>query len=441
MHVHGDGAHGGPEVVQADPVDSEPVGEVRRVGERRRQAHDAHGTAGVRRDEAHAADDHLQHGPSVLAQQVNLVDDHQPHLLHVPAALPGARDAVPLLGRGHQDVRLLQRLGVGGHVARELDHALAHALAELAAPVLDTLRHQRLEGRDVHRLASGPLVEEAEHRQLRGHRLARASGRAEQHVVVCVVEHVEDLRLDGVEVREAEDGLEGLALQGGLGQRHQVQQVGVGRRLVGEHQRAQGQLHSLLHALPAVVGGAHPQLRRHWVRHRDGEGEPLLLASLHRAPREGDELVVVELLAAVVLHPDPPRVGAGPVHAVHPAEVRRDGQRNPEHGAGDGLGRRLHVHVGHHLHGGLDPRAGARVVEHCADVRGGHVCEPVQPDGHAPRAAGALDLGDGLPGHGVGRGDAVARRPVAAGQLAQGRLVRPYPPVHRLAERQHCGGG
>lgn len=52
--------HRRPEVEEAELADAQPVGQVARVGQRRREADDAQGAGRVRRDEVGAGDDDLE---------------------------------------------------------------------------------------------------------------------------------------------------------------------------------------------------------------------------------------------------------------------------------------------------------------------------------------------------------------------------------------------
>ena len=68
---------------------------------------------------------HLDGGPVAAANEVELVDDEEGDVLHVLALLPAAAQHVPLLGRGDDDVALLQRLGVRRRLANQLHHVQA----------------------------------------------------------------------------------------------------------------------------------------------------------------------------------------------------------------------------------------------------------------------------------------------------------------------------
>mmetsp|Transcript_29084 Transcript_29084/g.91049 ORF Transcript_29084/g.91049 Transcript_29084/m.91049 type:complete len:573 (+) Transcript_29084:1267-2985(+) len=306
--------------------DAEPVGEVARVGHGGRESDDAHRLRHPLRHVPHARDDHLEDGPALLAEQVDLVDDDQRHLLHVVALLPVARDAVPLLGRRGEDVRRRERARVGRHVARQLEHLEAEPLHELGPPVGHPLAHQRLERRDVHRLAAGVLAQQPQHGQLGGDRLARAGRRSDEDVVVGVHDRVEDLRLHRVEVREAEERLEASVGQSALWQRSQREQVGVGRPRRRQREVRERERRHRLDAEPAVGEGADVVRGREGLEERRGEAELLRLERLLLG--QGPQLLVVDVLRVRVLHPDPPRLCAA-VQPVAPLE----GGRQREHDA------------------------------------------------------------------------------------------------------------
>eukprot|EP00976_Prorocentrum_cordatum_P035567 723188-Prorocentrum_minimum.AAC.2 len=121
-----------------------------------------------------------------------------PHL-HILALLPAAREHVPVLGRGADEVALLEQLEVGGALACEQHHVEAEPLRpELRRPVLVAARGHALKRAHVHRahLAQVLLVRvhQPQNGKLRARRLARAGGGRHQHVVVRVVQRGEHLR-------------------------------------------------------------------------------------------------------------------------------------------------------------------------------------------------------------------------------------------------------
>mmetsp|Transcript_22270 Transcript_22270/g.39649 ORF Transcript_22270/g.39649 Transcript_22270/m.39649 type:complete len:224 (+) Transcript_22270:1484-2155(+) len=109
------------EVVEAYNPDAQPVSDVVRVGQGCAQADEADGLVQVARDISHSGHDDFQNGPSILPQQVDLVDDDEADLSHVRSVLPVPRDAVPLLGRHDHNVSSLERFDVWSEVACELD--------------------------------------------------------------------------------------------------------------------------------------------------------------------------------------------------------------------------------------------------------------------------------------------------------------------------------
>ena len=88
--------HAGPEVVEPHLAYSQPVRQVPGVGQSRGEPDHPDGLLGVGGDEVGPGHDHLQHGAAVLAQQVDLVNDDEGHVLDKVPGLPGPGDAVPL---------------------------------------------------------------------------------------------------------------------------------------------------------------------------------------------------------------------------------------------------------------------------------------------------------------------------------------------------------
>ena len=162
-----------------------------------------------------------------------------------PSSPPGQQ--VPMLWRRDDDVGAVQEADVRGALAGQHRHAHAEAVAKLLAPIRIPLLHEGLQGGDVDTpedgisqphvnlegylviamkiwrtlatvkttpLAAGLLLprrtlavcspgQHAQDSKLGTDRLATASGRAHERVVVCVVQRCEDLGLDRVEVRQA----------------------------------------------------------------------------------------------------------------------------------------------------------------------------------------------------------------------------------------------
>jgi hypothetical protein len=210
--------------------------DVFKIGQRRRDADEArHLHRGLDLAED-ARDDGLEHRAALVVQQVDLVDDHEPHELRVRALARLSRHDVPLLRRRHQQLRL-RDLGLAQlRVAGELGDGDA-VRRQPRAKVAHHLLHQRLHRRNVHdlefvqserhllrpraaRVGLGGLViddaavggageVEAELVQDREHRhvgLARARRRADEHVVR--LEHCERVhaRLHAVQLLHAAEG-------------------------------------------------------------------------------------------------------------------------------------------------------------------------------------------------------------------------------------------
>ncbi|GIX62067.1 LuxR family maltose regulon positive regulatory protein [Babesia caballi] len=172
-------------------------------------------------------DDRLEHGATLVVQQVNFINDDQlDSVLHT--APP--RDHVPLLRRYDQQLRLHQLVPRQAHVAGELADVEAVG-REALRERLRLLHHKRLHGRHVHdleilhvqvpRLVPVPR-HHAEHGKHGDVRLARSSRRADQHVLLEVLERdLRNHRLHGIErvhtrerrMRPLREVLDGLPLQ------------------------------------------------------------------------------------------------------------------------------------------------------------------------------------------------------------------------------------
>ena len=372
--LQGHGADGGAKVEQTFLLDAEPVAEIVRVGERGGETDDAHRFFRSGGDVPHAADDNLEDGSAIAAEEVNLVDHHERHLGDVRAAPPVARDAVPLLGRRDDDVGVEQRAKIGRVVSGELHQPLAELRAQVFAPVLDAFAHQRLERGDVHHLLRGGVAEHLHHRKLGGDGLAGPRGGAQKHVTILVVERVKRLRLDSVEVRELAlvQRLERRVVQRRPRKWRQVQQIRVRRVLVRQHQPLEVELVERLAPEPRLAGGAQEILGRH--RLEDGDGERQVLRPLRvllLAQRE--RLGVIDVLVHRVLHPHQPSLRAA-VLTVPPHEIRRQSDGDPQHRSRDGLHRRLEPEVRQRLHARLHLPPDVRVEpKHRSNLGRGHV--------------------------------------------------------------------
>mmetsp|Transcript_111443 Transcript_111443/g.322190 ORF Transcript_111443/g.322190 Transcript_111443/m.322190 type:complete len:382 (-) Transcript_111443:3252-4397(-) len=166
VRCHRHGPHGRFEVEEADDANAEPIGDVMRVREGRAETNEADLLVEVARDVTHPGHDHLEHWSAILPKQVDLVDDDEADLPHVRSVLPMARDAVPLLGRRHDDVRTLKRIDIRSEVTGEFHDGLPELALHTFLPILHALTSQRLQRSDVDDLFVGLVVKQAKHRQL-----------------------------------------------------------------------------------------------------------------------------------------------------------------------------------------------------------------------------------------------------------------------------------
>mmetsp|Transcript_6096 Transcript_6096/g.18586 ORF Transcript_6096/g.18586 Transcript_6096/m.18586 type:complete len:495 (+) Transcript_6096:2793-4277(+) len=237
---------GGAKVVETALAHAQELGHVAVVGQRSAEAHDADHHLRALHQPQRARHQALDHRAAVLVQQVHLVDDEQAHQRGQRPVRALARDHVPLLGRGHDHVRLVELAPAQLHVAGEL----AHLHTERAQPPPKGGRHlggERLHGRHVHdlevvaalrrqtaRLLVHVLRQLAQH-CAHGHvGLAGAGGRTHQQVLVAVEGRLPHLALHAVQLA--------VALEGQLrprGQRLDAQEVRsaplLGGQLLGGH--------------------------------------------------------------------------------------------------------------------------------------------------------------------------------------------------------------
>ncbi|KJR89206.1 uncharacterized protein SPSK_05806 [Sporothrix schenckii 1099-18] len=314
------GAVGAVEVEQARlGVDAQEAGDVAVVGQRGRQADEAHGLARLLRLAQRAADNALENRATVVVQQVNLVNDNQAHEVGIRQVGGFARDDIPLLGRRHNDLGLGDLLLGELAVASQLADADAKGLEPLAK-VADLLLDEGLERRnvdnlervevDLARLRVAVVVDGAQDGQ-HGHvGLAAARGRADQHVAVVLEGGWVAAGLDAVErlggakgaaspggqVRDGDVAVLGVAAL--LGRRHVdllVTLEGALRRAIGQrHARVGHQMVALLKDEVVEIDGA-PRLQT--------ADQLALFAVLLLGPLAG-AVSVCERIAAVDVHLD-----------------------------------------------------------------------------------------------------------------------------------------
>eukprot|EP00982_Pelagococcus_subviridis_P006987 30392-Pelagococcus_subviridis.AAC.4 len=238
---------------------AEPLAEVLRVRERRAQADDANRLVELRADVTHPARDHLHRRSDGAADEVQLVRDEQRDVLHVLPLLPSSADDVPLVRRRDDDLSSLQKLEIRGGLARQRDDADAERVAHARLPVVQALLRDLRRGRHVHApralgLAFVQLVQNAQDREFGADRLPAPRGRADERVVVRVVQALKRLRLHRVEVLQARgvQRVESVLLERAHGQRLEVEQLRRRRVLLGQEQVLEAHRNRRLRAEPAV---------------------------------------------------------------------------------------------------------------------------------------------------------------------------------------------
>lgn len=124
-------------------------------------------------------------------------------------------------------------MALSGHSAKLKGQSHAYLKAQYASFV-------RNKGKSY--LGSRILAKQAEYGQLSRHSLATACWRAQQYIVIGVVDCVEDLCLNRVEVSEVRvECLQLWIIHGCFGQRLQVQQICVRRMPLGQNQMLHSQ--------------------------------------------------------------------------------------------------------------------------------------------------------------------------------------------------------
>ena len=158
---------------------------------------------------------------------MNLVNDNESHILDKVPCLPRSGDSVPLLWGCHDHRRLRDGSPVRCRVSCQLHNLLTKLLLKPDPPVPDPLSHKSLEGGDVNNFGLWSLPEHPEHRDLSHDGLPGPGGGAQQHVLVGVVQSVEQLCLDRIEVAELEKKLKLGLIEGGDRQGLEIKKVSV----------------------------------------------------------------------------------------------------------------------------------------------------------------------------------------------------------------------
>mmetsp|Transcript_70197 Transcript_70197/g.198108 ORF Transcript_70197/g.198108 Transcript_70197/m.198108 type:complete len:1103 (-) Transcript_70197:287-3595(-) len=316
------------EVEEAGVAGPDPLAHVLGVRERRGERDYPDGLLDLGRDIAHAADDGLEGRPDVAVQEVQLVHDEDPHLLHALPRLPPPAHEVPLLRGRDDDVRLLEDLHVAGCLSHQLGHLETKSLPELVRPLIEPLLGCRGVRRNIHTALHGVglIHEHPQHGKLGADGFPARRRRADEAVVVRGVEGAEGLRLDRVEDFESLRCVQLLGVgvpQRREGERLEVEQLGVRWVPLRQDEVPEGHRQQGLRIDPAV--GYHPDevLRRQGLRDRDREVARVLL--LRAALLQDEHLLVEDLLPVHVLYENPEGLGAA-VDTLVPLEVWRDGQ-------------------------------------------------------------------------------------------------------------------
>mmetsp|Transcript_17116 Transcript_17116/g.51222 ORF Transcript_17116/g.51222 Transcript_17116/m.51222 type:complete len:386 (+) Transcript_17116:2827-3984(+) len=205
LHLQGNGAVGGVEVEQAR-VHAQERGHVAVVGQRGRQSHDADHALTRLHLALSPRHERLDDSPSLIIQQVHLVDDEQTDQGRHCRIRTLAGDDVPLLGRGHQHLGLLHLLLRQLHISRELlDHQPERA--ESMGESSSDLSRQRFHGGHIHDFevvdlnhavlhVGADLVQHGHHGNVG---LSCSRGSTHQHILVAAKCSGIDFALDTVE--------------------------------------------------------------------------------------------------------------------------------------------------------------------------------------------------------------------------------------------------
>ena len=113
-----EGTHVRVEVERVGRGAVEPLGQVLVVGDGGAESDDANVALDLRAYVAHARANDLEDGAVLAAEQVELVDYEQVHVLHLFALFPAARQNVPVDRSADYDVAFADELQVCGCFAR-----------------------------------------------------------------------------------------------------------------------------------------------------------------------------------------------------------------------------------------------------------------------------------------------------------------------------------
>ena len=210
-----------------------------------------------------------------LTKQMYFVNDDERDFLHIAPGLPRPRDAVPLFGSGDDDTARLNGSDIWRHVTGQFHDLFLQLLFNSHLPVRNPLSDQRLQGGNVNHLAVRLFPEHPEHCNFCSNGFSRAGGGTQEHIVVTVVQGVEQLGLDGVEVSEGIQHLKPRVFEGRHRKGVQVQQRGVRGMPVREDEVLEPNGRDSFTGHPLVTDGLHEVLGGQGLLQWDGEHQLL----------------------------------------------------------------------------------------------------------------------------------------------------------------------
>ena len=125
-----------------------PVGHIFGVGQSRRETHKPDIVTGLLGNVPHSADNDLNYRPSLLTQQMDLINDDECDRRHITSVLPVSTDTIPFFGSCDENIGFLESFEIRGDVSGELeDGFLEWSLFKALFPIGDSLFGQSFERR------------------------------------------------------------------------------------------------------------------------------------------------------------------------------------------------------------------------------------------------------------------------------------------------------
>jgi len=106
-------------------VNTKPISNVLGVCKCSRESHKSDIVASLFGDIPHSADYDFYDWTSFLAQEMNLINHYQCHLLNIASVLPVSTDTIPLLRSSDKHICLLQSLKVWSDITSKLKNDLS----------------------------------------------------------------------------------------------------------------------------------------------------------------------------------------------------------------------------------------------------------------------------------------------------------------------------